>query len=308
LRPGRFDRQISIDKPDLNGREEIFKVHLKPLKLAADISAAKLAVQTVGFAGADIANVCNEAALIAARKNKESIDMQDFLDAVDRIVGGLEKKNKIITAEEKKVIAYHESGHATISWLLEHAHPLIKVTIVPRGQSLGAAWYLPNERQITTTEEIIFGRISTGALSDLEVVTKKAYAMVSIYGLNAKVGNISYYDSQGGNEYGFTKPYSERTAQTIDEEVSKLIEIEYVRAKQILSTNKHLLIQLADRLLTKEVAFKEDLEEILGKRPYISREEELSQINGAAKLAKEATEAAEVASETEAPADTDPVV
>ncbi len=309
LRPGRFDRQISIDKPDLNGREEIFKVHLKPLKLNDDISPNKLAVQTVGFAGADIANVCNEAALIAARKNKEKIDMQDFLDAVDRIVGGLEKKNKIITADEKKVIAYHESGHATISWLLEHAHPLIKVTIVPRGQSLGAAWYLPNERQITTTEQlldelcatlggraaeqIIFGRISTGALSDLEVVTKKAYAMVSIYGLNDKIGNISYYDSQGGNEYGFTKPYSEQTAQTIDEEVSKLIESQYVRAKAILLENKHLLIELAERLLRTEVVFKEDLEEILGKRPYISREEELSKLNGEARLAAERNNAAE---------------
>jgi AFG3 family protein len=296
LRPGRFDRQISIDKPDLNGREEIFKVHLKPLKLGEDVSPSKLATQTVGFAGADIANVCNEAALIAARKNKEKIDMQDFLDAVDRIVGGLEKKNKIITPHEKKVIAYHESGHASISWLLEHAHPLIKVTIVPRGQSLGAAWYLPNERQITTTEqlldeicatlggraaeEIIFGKISTGALSDLEVVTKKAYAMVTVYGLNEKMGNISYYDSQNANDYGFTKPYSEKRAELIDEEVSKLIEEQYVRAKQILLDNKHLLIQLAEKLLEKEVVFKEDLEEILGKRPYISREEEISRLNG----------------------------
>lgn len=296
LRPGRFDRQISIDKPDLNGREEIFRVHLKPLKLADDVVASKLATQTVGFAGAEIANVCNEAALIAARKNKEKIDMQDFLDAVDRIVGGLEKKNKIITPHEKKVIAYHESGHASISWLLEHAHPLIKVTIVPRGQSLGAAWYLPNERQITTTEqlldeicatlggraaeEIIFGKISTGALSDLEVVTKKAYAMVTIYGLNEKMGNISYYDSQSANDYGFTKPYSEKRAEIIDEEVSKLIEAQYVRAKQILTENKHLLIQLAEKLLDKEVVFKEDLEEILGKRPYVSREEEMAKLNG----------------------------
>jgi ATP-dependent metalloprotease FtsH len=296
LRPGRFDRQISIDKPDLNGREEIFKVHLKPLKLGEDVLPSKLATQTVGFAGADIANVCNEAALIAARKNKEKIEMQDFLDAVDRIVGGLEKKNKIITPHEKKVIAYHESGHASISWLLEHAHPLIKVTIVPRGQSLGAAWYLPNERQITTTEqlldeicatlggraaeEIIFGKISTGALSDLEVVTKKAYAMVSVYGLNEKLGNISYYDSQSANDYGFTKPYSEKRAEIIDEEVSKLIEAEYIRAKQILNENKHLLVNLAERLLEKEVVFKEDLEEILGKRPYVSREEEMAKLNG----------------------------
>ena len=295
LRPGRFDRQISIDKPDLKGREEIFEVHLKPLKLGEDVSSAKLAVQTVGFAGADIANICNEAALIAARRNKASINMQDFLDAVDRVIGGLEKKNKIITPDEKKVIAYHESGHASISWLLEHAHPLIKVTIVPRGQSLGAAWYLPNERQITTTdqlldemcatlggraaEEVIFGKISTGALSDLETVTKQAYAMVSIYGLNSKLGNISYYDSKGGNDYGFTKPYSEKTAEVIDEEVSKLIESQYERAKQILTENKTLLINLAERLMAKEVIFKDDLEEILGVRPYISREEEIARLN-----------------------------
>jgi AFG3 family protein len=296
LRPGRFDRQISIDKPDLKGREEIFNVHLKPLKLGEDVSAAKLAVQTVGFAGADIANICNEAALIAARRNKEKIDMQDFLDAVDRVVGGLEKKNKIITPNEKQVIAYHEAGHASISWLLEHAHPLIKVTIVPRGQSLGAAWYLPNERQITTTEqlldemcatlggraseEVIFGKISTGALSDLEKVTKQAYAMISLYGLNDKIGNISYYDSQGNNEYGFTKPYSEKTAQTIDEEVSKLIESQYQRAKEILTQNKHLLVQLAESLMAKEVIFKEDLEQILGIRPYTTREEEMAKLNG----------------------------
>jgi AFG3 family protein len=296
LRPGRFDRQISIDKPDLTGREEIFNVHLKPLKLAEDVSSAKLAVQTVGFAGADIANICNEAALIAARRNKDKINMQDFLDAVDRVVGGLEKKNKIITPNEKQVIAYHEAGHASISWLLEHAHPLIKVTIVPRGQSLGAAWYLPNERQITTTdqlldemcatlggrasEEVIFGKISTGALSDLEKVTKQAYAMISLYGLNDKIGNISYYDSQGNNEYGFTKPYSEKTAQTIDEEVSKLIESQYQRAKAILTQNKHLLVELADSLIEKEVIFKEDLEKILGIRPYTSREEEMAKLNG----------------------------
>jgi cell division protease FtsH len=296
LRPGRFDRQISIDKPDLTGREEIFNVHLKPLKLAEDVSSAKLAVQTVGFAGADIANICNEAALIAARRNKEKIDMQDFLDAVDRVVGGLEKKNKIITPHEKQVIAYHEAGHASISWLLEHAHPLIKVTIVPRGQSLGAAWYLPNERQITTTEqlldemcatlggraseEVVFGKISTGALSDLEKVTKQAYAMISLYGLNDKIGNISYYDSQGNNEYGFTKPYSERTAQTIDEEVSKLIESQYQRAKTILTENKHLLTALAESLIEKEVIFKEDLEKIFGVRPYASREEEMAKLNG----------------------------
>ena len=320
LRPGRFDRQITIDKPDLKGREEIFEVHLKPLKLAQDVSSAKLAVQTVGFAGADIANICNEAALIAARRNKPEINMQDFLDAVDRVVGGLEKKNKIITPNEKKVIAYHESGHASISWLLEHAHPLIKVTIVPRGQSLGAAWYLPNERQITTTdqlldemcatlggraaEEVIFGKISTGALSDLETVTKQAYAMVSIYGLNNKLGNISYYDSKGGNDYGFTKPYSEKTAQTIDEEVSKLIESQYERAKQILTENKTLLINLAERLMEKEVIFKDDLEDILGIRPYISREEEIAKLNSNQPEVLTTETATEVVPETTAPDDT----
>ncbi len=284
MRAGRFDRQIYVDMPDLNERKDIFKVHLKPLKLDASVDIEFLAKQTPGFSGADIANICNEAALIAARHDKKVIEKQDFLDAVDRIIGGLEKKNKIISVHEKKVIAYHESGHAATSWLLEHAHPLIKVTIVPRGKSLGAAWYLPEERQITTTEqlmdemcatlggraaeEIIFGKISTGALSDLEKVTKQAYAMISIYGLNDKIGNISYYDSTGANEYGFTKPYSEKTAQTIDEEVSKLIETAYVRAKDILTKNKHLLTLLAEKLLDKEVIFKEDLEIIFGKRPF----------------------------------------
>lgn len=288
MRAGRFDRQIYVDMPDLNERKDIFKVHLKPLKLDASVDVDFLAKQTPGFSGADIANICNEAALIAARFDKKVIEKQDFLDAVDRIIGGLEKKNKIISVHEKKVIAYHEAGHASVSWLLEHAHPLVKVTIVPRGRSLGAAWYLPEERQITTTEqlldemcatlggraaeEIMFGKISTGALSDLEKITKQAYAMISIYGLNERIGNISYYDSTGANEYGFTKPYSEKTAQTIDEEVSKLIEAAYIRAKDILTKNKHMLIQLAEKLLEKEVIFKEDLETIFGKRPFDKEE------------------------------------
>jgi ATP-dependent metalloprotease FtsH len=282
MRAGRFDRQIYVDMPDINERKEIFAVHLKPIKLEANIDIDFLAKQTPGFSGADIANLCNEAALIAARKDKKQVEKQDFLDAVDRIVGGLEKKNKIITPEEKKSIAYHEAGHATISWLLEHAHPLVKVTIVPRGQSLGAAWYLPEERSITTTEQILddmcstlggraaelvtFGKISTGALSDLEKVTKQAYAMVSIYGLNDKIGNISYYDSQGRD--AFTKPYSDNTAKTIDEEVSKLIESQYQRAIQLLKDNKEKLQALADKLLTSEVIFKEDLEAIFGKRQW----------------------------------------
>lgn len=288
MRAGRFDRQIYVDMPDLNERKDIFKVHLKPLKLDASVDVDFLAKQTPGFSGADIANICNEAALIAARHDKTVIQKQDFLDAVDRIIGGLEKKNKIISVHEKKVIAYHEAGHAATSWLLEHAHPLIKVTIVPRGRSLGAAWYLPEERQITTTEqlldemcatlggraaeEIVFGKISTGALSDLEKVTKQAHAMITIYGLNDKIGNISYYDSTGANEYGFTKPFSERTAQIIDEEVSKMIETAYIRAKDILNKNKHLLTQLAEKLLDKEVIFKEDLEIIFGKRPFDKEE------------------------------------
>lgn len=286
MRAGRFDRQIYVDMPDINERKEIFQVHLKPIKLAPGIDIDFLAKQTPGFSGADIANLCNEAALIAARKEKKFVEKQDFLDAVDRIVGGLEKKNKIITKHEKEVIAYHESGHATISWLLEYASPLVKVTIVPRGQSLGAAWYLPEERSITTKEQIldemcsalggraaeqlIFGKISTGALSDLEKITKQSYAMVSIYGLNERIGNISFYDSQGRE--GFTKPYSEETARVIDEEVSKMIEEQYQRALQILSDNKDKLKQLADKLLTSEVIFKEDLIEIFGKRPWDEEE------------------------------------
>jgi len=287
MRAGRFDRQIYVDMPDLNERKEIFEVHLKPLKLDEALDVDFLSKQTPGFSGADIANLCNEAALIAARKNKTVVEKQDFLDAVDRIVGGLEKKNKIITPEEKRAIAFHEAGHATISWLLEHAHPLVKVTIVPRGQSLGAAWYLPEERSITTTEQIlddmcsalggraaeklIFGKISTGALSDLEKVTKQAYAMVSIYGLNDKVGNLSFYDPQGNS--GFTKPYSDHTAQVIDEEVSKMIEDQYARALQILTDNKDKLTLLANKLLESEVIFKEDLIAIFGKRVWDKEEE-----------------------------------
>lgn len=282
MRAGRFDRQIYVDMPDINERKEIFQVHLKPIKLDTKIDVDFLAKQTPGFSGADIANLCNEAALIAARHKKDHVEKQDFLDAVDRIVGGLEKKNKIISKEEKKAIAFHEAGHATISWMLEYANPLIKVTIVPRGQSLGAAWYLPEERSITTTEQIlddmcsalggraaeklIFGKISTGALSDLEKVTKQAYAMVSIYGLNDKIGNISFYDSQGRES--FTKPYSDDTAKTIDEEVSKLIESQYQRALQILTDNQDKLTLLAEKLLEAEVIFKEDLEAIFGKRQW----------------------------------------
>lgn len=295
MRAGRFDRQIYVDMPDLNERKEIFQVHLKPLKLDKNMDVEFLSKQTPGFSGADIANLCNEAALIAARKNKKFVEKQDFLDAVDRIIGGLEKKNKIITKGEKRAIAFHEAGHATTSWLLEHAHPLVKVTIVPRGRSLGAAWYLPEERQITTTEQILddmcsalggraaeqlmFGQISTGALSDLEKVTKQAYAMVSIYGLNDRVGNVSFYDSQGRDS--FTKPYSEDTARIIDEEASKLIEAQYQRALKILSENKDKLTALADKLLDKEVIFKEDLEEIFGKRLWNSEEEINAAINTA---------------------------
>ena len=283
LRAGRFDRQIYVDLPDLNERKEIFKVHLRPIKVTEDLDVEFLAKQTPGFSGADIANVCNEAALIAARRGKTSVDKQDFLDAVDRIIGGVEKKNKIITPEEKKAIAYHEAGHATVSWLLEHAAPLVKVTIVPRGRSLGAAWYLPEERQIVRTdqiqdemcaalggraaEEITFGKISTGALSDLEKVTKQARAMVTIYGLNDKIGNLTYYDPTG-EEYGFTKPYSEKTAQVIDEEIREIIEQQYQRALDILRTNREKLTTLAELLLEREVIFKEDLEHIFGKRPH----------------------------------------
>jgi ATP-dependent metalloprotease FtsH len=282
LRAGRFDRQIHVELPDLTEREAIFKVHLRPLKLEKDFDIAFLARQTPGFSGADIANVCNESALIAARKNKKVVEKQDFLDAVDRIVGGLERKSKIISMQEKKTIAYHEAGHATVSWLLEHASPLLKVTIIPRGRALGAAWYLPEERQITTreqlldemayalggraSEELIFGKISTGALSDLEKITKQAYAMVSFFGMSEKVGNISFYDSSGQTDFGFTKPYSEKTAELIDNEVKQIIEESYIRAKEVLRTHMEGLTELAELLLEREVIFSEDLERIFGKR------------------------------------------
>ena len=288
-RAGRFDRQIFVDLPDLLERKAIFEVHLKPIKLSESMDINFLARQTPGFSGADIANVCNEAALIAARKSKKKVEKQDFLDAVDRIIGGLEKKSKIISPNEKKTIAYHEAGHATVSWMLEYASPLVKVTIVPRGKSLGAAWYLPEERQLTTTEqmldeicaamggraaeEVFFGRISTGALSDLEKVTKMAYAMVSMYGLSNEVGNISYYDSSG-QQSGFTKPYSEERAQLIDKEVSRILEEEYTRAKEVLTSNKDKVEKLGAELLEKEVIFKADLETIFGARKWKSYEEE----------------------------------
>lgn len=291
MRAGRFDRQIYVDLPDIRERKEIFEVHLKPLKKVDGLDIDFLAKQTPGFSGADIANVCNEAALIAARNNKTAVDKQDFLDAVDRIVGGLEKKNKIVTPAEKRAIAVHEAGHATVSWMLEHAAPLVKVTIVPRGQSLGAAWYLPEERLIVrpeqmkdemcatmggrAAEKVVFDKISTGALSDLEKVTKQARAMVTIYGLNEKLGNITYYDSSGQSEYNFSKPYSEETAQVIDKEINGLIENEYQRAIKILEENKDKLIQLADILIEKEVIFKDDLETIFGKRPFENDEEEI---------------------------------
>ena len=289
MRAGRFDRQINVELPDLEERKAIFQVHLKPLKLDPGLDVAFLAKQTPGFSGADIANVCNESALIAARKNKSVIEKQDFLDAIDRIIGGLEKRNKIISVHEKKVIAYHESGHATTSWLLEYAHPLVKVTIVPRGKALGAAWYLPEERQITTyeqmfdeitsamggraSEELIFGKVSTGALNDLEKVSKQAYAMVVYFGLNKEIGNISFYDSSGQNEYAFQKPYSEKTAETIDQEVRKIVESAYERAKTLLGENREKLEKLATLLLDREVIFREDLEEIFGKRPWDKDEE-----------------------------------
>ncbi|WP_462280389.1 ATP-dependent zinc metalloprotease FtsH [Salinivirga cyanobacteriivorans] len=283
MRAGRFDRQIHVELPDLNERKEIFKVHLSPLKkVDPELNPDFLAKQTPGFSGADIANAVNEAALIAARKEKTKVEKQDFLDAIDRIIGGLEKRNKIISKSEKKTIAYHESGHATVSWLLEHANPLVKVTIVPRGQALGAAWYLPEERQITTkeqmidemaalmggraAEEIVFGKVSTGALNDLERATKKAYAMVTYFGMSAEVGNISFYDSTGQNEYSFTKPYSEETAKLIDKETRKLVEASYQRALRILRDNREGHEQLAQRLLEREVIFADDLEDIFGKR------------------------------------------
>lgn len=289
MRAGRFDRQIYVDLPDVRERKEIFEVHLRPIKKDENLDTDFLSKQTPGFSGADIANVCNEAALIAARNGKKSVGKQDFLDAVDRIVGGLEKKNKIMTVDEKRAIAYHEAGHATVSWMLEHAAPLVKVTIVPRGQSLGAAWYLPEERLIIhpeqmldemcaalggrAAEKVIFDRISTGALSDLEKVTKQARAMVTIYGLNDKIGNLTYYDSSGQSEYNFSKPYSEKTAELIDQEISALIESQYQRAVKLLEENKDKLTELANVLLEKEVIFKDNLQKIFGDRPFEKPEE-----------------------------------
>jgi cell division protease FtsH len=282
MRAGRFDRQIYVDLPEYKERLDIFKVHLRDLKLDPNFSIDFLARQTPGFSGADIANVCNEAALIAARKDKQTVDKQDFLDAIDRIIAGLEKKSKLISKEEKRTIAFHEAGHATISWILEHANPLLKVTIIPRGRSLGAAWYLPDERQITTTEqmmdemaatlggrvseELTFGKISTGALSDLEKVTRQAYAMVAYFGMSEKVGNLSYYDSSGQSEYAFSKPYSEKTSELLDSEAKKFIDIAYDLAKSVLIEHKEGLTTLAELLLEKEVIFSEDLEKIFGKR------------------------------------------
>jgi cell division protease FtsH len=310
LRAGRFDRQIHVELPDLEERKAIFIVHLKPIKYDETVDVDFLAKQTPGFSGADIANVCNEAALIGARKGKKVVDKQDFMDAIDRIIGGLEKRNKIISLDEKRTIAYHEAGHASVSWLLEHASPLVKVTIVPRGKALGAAWYLPEERQITTyeqmfdemtaalggraSEEINFGMVSTGALNDLEKVTKQAYAMITYFGLNKKIGNISYYDSSGQQEYQFSKPYSEKTAQIIDEEVHKLVEESYQKAISLLKTNKKKVDQLAQILLDKEVIFREDLEAVFGKRTYkrdlerdLEREEEKKRLKERLKKAKE---------------------
>ena len=290
LRAGRFDRQIHVELPDLNERRAIFEVHIKPIKIDKSVDVDFLAKQTPGFSGADIANVCNESALIAARKNNKSVGKQDFLDAVDRIIGGLEKKNKIIKEDEKRTIAWHEAGHATVSWMLEHANPLVKVTIIPRGRSLGAAWYLPEERQITTTEQMLdemcatlggrasedltFNKISTGALNDLEKITKQAFAMISYFGMSDKIGNLSYYDSSGQQDFAFNKPYSEKTAQTIDEEVKALIDVQYDRAKAILNKNKKGLKQLAEILLEKEVIFSDNLEKIFGKRPWASSYDE----------------------------------
>ena len=305
MRAGRFDRVVYVDLPEFKERKEIFDVHLKPLKHSKTLDVQFLARQTPGFSGADIANVCNEAALVAARKNKKKVEKQDFLDAVDRIIGGMEKKSKIITPEEKRVIAYHEAGHATVSWLLEHASPLVKVTIVPRGRSLGAAWYLPEERQLNSTnqlldemcatmggraaEEVVFQEITTGALSDLEKVTKQAKAIVSIYGLNEEIGNVTYYDSTGQSEYQFDKPYSEKTAQIIDQEISKIIESQYKRAKKLINDNIDKLHLLAEDLLKNEVIFKENLEAIFGKRKWLTSEEKIQASLSAESKKKEVT-------------------
>jgi cell division protease FtsH len=293
LRAGRFDRQIHVELPDVNERRDIFRVHLRPLKIEQGLDVEFLARQTPGFSGADIANVCNEAALIAARKNNNYVVKQDFLDAVDRIVGGLERKNKIITQGEKRTIAYHEAGHAIVSWMLEHAHPLLKVTIIPRGRALGAAWYQPEERQITTVEqlfeemcstlggraaeELTFNTISTGALNDLERVTKQAYAMIAYYGMGNQLGNMSFYDSSGQSEYAFTKPYSDKTSEAIDKEVFDLVDKSYQNAKKILTEHQVGLKELAELLLEKEVIFSEDLERIFGKRPFKKEGEETSE-------------------------------
>jgi AFG3 family protein len=295
MRAGRFDRQIHVELPELKEREAIFKVHIKPIKVADDVKVGFLAKQTPGFSGADIANICNESALIAARHDHPKVTKQDFLDAVDRVIGGLEKKSKVVTRTEKTTIAYHEAGHATVSWLLEFANPLVKVTIIPRGKALGAAWYLPEERQITTkdqmldemcatlggraSEEINFGKVSSGALNDLERVTKYAYAMVTYYGMSDKVGNISYYDSTGQTEFAFTRPYSEKTAELIDEQVKDIVESQYSRALEILRTNKNGLVSLAEKLLEKEVIFSDDLAEVFGDRKFKTREEEIEHEN-----------------------------
>lgn len=300
LRAGRFDRQIHVDLPDVHERKQIFNVHLRPIKINETVDVNFLAKQTPGFSGADIANVCNEAALIAARKNKSFVEKQDFLDAVDRIVGGLEKKTKITTVAEKKSIAYHEAGHATISWMTEHANPLVKVTIVPRGEALGAAWYLPEERQLTNrdhildemcstlggraAEEVFLGQISTGAINDLERVTKRAYAMVAYFGMSEKMPNMSYYDSSGNSDYGFTKPYSEKTAELIDDEAKDIVAVQYERAKQILRDNAVGHNALAELLIEREVIFAEDLEKIFGKRQWTSRQDELMAQNGGADI------------------------
>ena len=306
LRAGRFDRQIHVDLPDIQERKEIFNVHLRPIKIDESVDVDFLAKQTPGFSGADIANVCNEAALIAARKSKEFVDRQDFLDAVDRIVGGLEKKNKIMTLSEKRSIACHEAGHATISWKLEHANPLVKVTIVPRGEALGAAWYLPEERQLTNeehlldemcstlggraAEELFLHQISTGALNDLERVTKRAYGMVAYFGMSAKLPNMSYYDSTGQSDYGFTKPYSEKTAELIDTEAKKIVAEQYERAKKILEENAEGHNRLAELLMEREVIFAEDLEKIFGPRPWTSRSDELMAMNEESKKQPKSTE------------------
>lgn len=306
LRAGRFDRQIHVDLPDVHERKQIFNVHLRPIKINETVDVNFLAKQTPGFSGADIANVCNEAALIAARKNKSFVEKQDFLDAVDRIIGGLEKKNKITTVAEKKSIAYHEAGHATISWMLEHANPLVKVTIVPRGEALGAAWYLPEERQLTNkdhlldemcstlggraAEEVFLNQTSTGAINDLERVTKRAYAMVAYFGMSEKMPNMSYYDSSGNSDYGFTKPYSEKTAELIDSEAKGIVADEYERAKKILRNNAEGHNKLAELLIEREVIFAEDLETIFGKRPWTSRQDELIAQNGDAEIAEEKAE------------------